>query len=72
MEIIVKVSPNSKKQDIKKDGPTYKIKLKSEAKGNNANKELISFLSKHFEVPSKNIKIKAGLKSSKKIIDFVK
>jgi len=72
MEIIVKVSSNSKKQNIKKEGPIYKIKLKSGAKNNKANKELINFLSKHFEIPTNKIKIKAGLRSSKKIIDFVK
>ncbi len=71
MIIKVKVKPNSKKQEIKKQGNVYKIKLKNEAENNKANKELINFLSKHFNTSVKKIKIK-NPKSKKKTIDIKK
>lgn len=70
MKIRVKVKTNQPSQGIEKKRDKYKIELKSEAKNNEANKELINLLAKHFEVPASNIKIKAGLSSRNKLIEI--
>jgi len=36
-----------------------------------ANLEIIKKLSKHFDIPSKNIRIKSGHKSNKKIVEIL-
>lgn len=68
MKIRVKVKANQEKQEIKKKGNKYKIKLKEEAKNNKANKELINLLAKYFNVPARSIQIKSGLSSRNKLL----
>jgi len=65
MLIKVKVKPNSKKQEIKKDKEYYIISLKSKAKNNRTNLELLKLLSKYFK---KQARIKSGLTSKNKIV----
>ena len=72
MKIKVKVHPSSKKQKILTLGDNYEVYLKSEAKNNKANLELINLLSKHFQTNKSRIKIKAGLRSRNKIIEILK
>ncbi|MCX6746657.1 MAG: DUF167 domain-containing protein [Candidatus Pacearchaeota archaeon] len=70
MIINVKVKPNSSKQKIETLGDgQYSIYLKSAPKNNKANIELINILSKHFKVQARNIKIKFGKTSNKKVIE---
>lgn len=70
MKVYVKVKPNSSKQEIVEFGNhRYLIYLKSEAKNNEANIELINLLSKHLGVPPKRIKIIFGLTSKDKILE---
>ena len=58
MKISIKAKPNSKKSKLEKSKDIYTAYLKSPAKNNKANIELIKLLSKHFKISSKNIKIK--------------
>jgi len=72
MLINVKVKTNSSKQSIENFGDgRYLIYLKSEPENNKANIELINFLSKHFGVPPKSIKIKFGQSSDKKLVEIL-
>jgi len=67
MQIKIKVKPNSAEQEIKKiNDENYEVKLKSSAKDNKANIELIKLLKKYFK---SRIKIKSGLKSRNKIVE---
>ncbi len=68
MKIKVKVKPNSKEQDIKKiSRNNYNIKLKSPAKENKANLELLKLLKNYFK---KSVRIKSGFNSRNKTIEI--
>ena len=58
MKLKIRAKPNSKESKLEKSEGTYIAYLKSPAKNNKANFELIKLLSKQFETPPKNIKIK--------------
>lgn len=66
MIIKVNVRPDSGKQQVVKDAGGYTIYLESPAAHNKANIELIKVLKKYFK---KEIRIKSGLHSRKKIIE---
>jgi len=71
MLLHIKVKPNSSKQSIESFGDNrYLVYLKSPPENNRANTELINFLSKEFGTPYKNINIKVGKTSDKKIIEI--
>lgn len=58
----IKVSPSSKKQDIKlmSDNQTYKVYLQSPPVGGKANKEMINFFAHLYRLPKNKIKIISG------------
>ncbi|MDD5178250.1 MAG: DUF167 domain-containing protein [Candidatus Nanoarchaeia archaeon] len=64
----IKVKPNSKKNEINLKDGIYEIKIKAPPEDNKANLELIKFLSKKFNT---KVKIKSGLTSKNKVIQFV-
>jgi uncharacterized protein (TIGR00251 family) len=71
MIIHVKVKPNSSERKMINFGNNrYLIYLTSPAENNEANIELINFLSKQFTTPVKNIKIKFGMTGTEKIVDI--
>jgi len=68
MEIIkIKVKPASKKQEIKKQGDSYLVWLKSKPENNKANLELLNLLKKHF---NRQVRIIKGIKSRKKFVEL--
>jgi len=68
-EIKIRVTPNAKRPEIiELEDSSLKIKIKSPAHEGKANKELISVLSKHYNLPKSKIKIMSGEKSRNKII----
>ena len=60
----IKVVPNSKRTEFK-DGKIY---LKSPPEKNKANKELIKFFKKHFNL---KVEIKSGIKSREKVLKII-
>ena len=70
MKIRVRVVPNAKKVEIKKEEGYLKVKLKSKPEGGKANKELIEILSRYFDTPKSKIRIISGLKSRDKLIEL--
>jgi len=68
MKIKVKVKPRAGKQSIEKKKDFYLVHLKSPAKNNKANMELIKFLKKYFK---KEVKIKSGFSSRNKIVEIL-
>lgn len=66
MKIRVKVIPCSGEQSVKKVDDFYVVKLKSSVENNKANMELVKFLRKYFK---KQIKIKSGFTSRKKVLE---
>jgi uncharacterized protein (TIGR00251 family) len=78
VKIKIKVKPNSGKQSVEKISPElfseegfeglYFVKLKSSTEEGKANLELIKILTKYFE---REVKIKSGFTSRKKIIEVL-
>ncbi len=69
MIINVKVRPNSGKQEIREiSDKEYVVNLKKPASDGKANTELLKLLTRYFK---KNISIKSGLSSRKKIIEVI-
>jgi len=70
MKVHIKVKPNSSEQKVVDFGDfRYLVYLKSPAKDNKANIELINLMSKHLGVPVNRIDISFGKTSDDKILD---
>ena len=67
MRLDVIVKPNAKKTSILDEGPPLRVALKAKAENNNANIELVKFLSK---LHKKQVKIITGLKNKRKVVDI--
>ena len=69
----IKVIPKSNQTEFvealeEEEGITYKVRLKAAPEKGQANKELISFLSKHLAIPKSNISIISGKTDRLKLI----
>jgi len=71
MLIQIRVTPNAKREKIKKDGDLYKVYLVSPPQKGKANKELIKFLAKYFKVKKIEVQIKKGEKSRNKLVEIL-
>lgn len=69
--INIKISPNSKKNEIIKNESETKIKITAQPIDGKANKGLIEFLSKKFKIPKTSIQIVKGETSKEKTILFI-
>lgn len=69
--ITIKISPNSKTNEIIKTDNETKIKITAQPIDGKANKGLIEFLSKKFKIPKTSIQIVKGETSKEKTILFV-
>lgn len=71
MQKIVKVKPNSKRQNLEEqpDG-SLSVHLKSPPIDGKANAELIKLLAEKYNVPKSYITIKSGLSSKQKLIEI--
>ena len=67
----LRISPNSKKNEIIKDGNLIKIKITAQPIDGKANKTLVEFLSKKFKIPKTSIKIVKGETSKEKSVLFI-
>lgn len=66
----IKISPNSKKNEIIKTDSETKVKITAQPIDGKANKCLVEFLSKNFKVPKTSIKIIKGETAKEKMILF--
>lgn len=66
----IKISPNSKKNEIVREEEYTKIKITAQPIDGKANKALIEFLSKKFKIPKTSIKILKGETSKEKTVLF--
>ncbi len=64
------VKPNSRQQDIIDSGEFLTILVRSKAKQNKANIELINLLKKKLNISSNQIKIVSGLKTTNKTVQL--
>lgn len=66
----VYVKPNSRREKIESDGDYIAISVKSKARRNKANKDLLKLLKKRLDLPSRRIQIMSGLTNTDKIIQI--
>ncbi len=66
MKIQVKVKAGAKEQSVEIVEDLYYVRLKSRAEDGKANLELVKLLKKHF---GKDVKIKSGFTSNRKILE---
>lgn len=66
----IKISPNSKKNEIINEGEFSKVKITAQPIDGKANKALVEYLSKNFKIPKTSIKILKGETSKEKTILF--
>ena len=73
MRITVQIVPRASKTEIVgMYGDALKIRLNAPPVDGKANQALITFLSEHYNVPSRNISIVSGTTSRRKIIEIKK
>lgn len=66
----IKITAGAKSNSFKKENENYYIRIMAKAIDGKANKSIIEFLSKEFNLKKKDIEIIRGEKSSKKIISI--
>ncbi len=66
--LLVKVIPNSSKNELIKETDRIRLKITAPPVDNKANKFVIEFLSKYFKVPKTHIEILRGNTSREKTI----
>lgn len=71
VNINVKVKIGSRKECVEYKDGIYTVYTNSPAKENKANIAIISLLSKHLNIPKRNILIKKGLRSKNKILTIL-
>jgi len=71
MKIQVKVKPNSKTEELSREGDSFIIKVKEPPKEGKANQAVIKLLAEHFSVPQSQVRILSGFRSRNKIVEVV-
>jgi uncharacterized protein (TIGR00251 family) len=69
VKIQVNVKPNSKTEEVSREGNSLVIKVKEPPKEGKANQAVIRLLARHFGVPQSRIKITSGIRSKNKVIE---
>lgn len=71
MKISVKVIPNSKTEEVVKEGDRLLVRVREPAKEGKANKAVIKLLAGHFGVPRRQVVISSGFGSRNKVIEVL-
>jgi uncharacterized protein (TIGR00251 family) len=69
MKIQVNVKPNSKTEDLSREGDSFIVKVKEPPKEGKANQAVIKLLAEHFGVPQSQVRILSGFRSKNKVIE---
>jgi uncharacterized protein (TIGR00251 family) len=72
MRIQVKVKPNSKTEELSREGDSFIAKVKEPPREGKANQSVIKLLAEHFGVPQSQVRILSGFRNRNKIIEVVK
>jgi uncharacterized protein (TIGR00251 family) len=71
MEIQVKVKPNSRTEELVREGEVFIVSVKEPPKEGKANRAVIGLLAQHFRVSRSQVKIVSGLRSRSKVIRII-
>jgi uncharacterized protein (TIGR00251 family) len=72
MRIQVKVKPNSKTEELSREGDSFIAKVKEPPREGKANQSVIKLLAEHFGVTQSQVRILSGFRNRNKIIEVVK
>jgi len=72
VKIRVRVIPNSKIEEVIKQGDGFLVRVKEPAKEGKANRAVIKLLADYFGVPQTQIAISSGLGNRNKVIDITR
>jgi uncharacterized protein (TIGR00251 family) len=72
VKIRVKVTPNSKVNEVIREGDMFLVRVQEPAKEGKANRAVIKLLADYFGVPQRQIDISSGFSSRNKVIDVTK
>ena len=69
MKIQVKVKPNSKTDEVSREGDSFIVKVREPPKEGKANQAVIKLLAEHFGVSQSQVRILSGFRSRNKVIE---
>ena len=69
MKIQVKVKPNSKTEELSREGDIFIVKVKDPPKEGKANQAVTKLLAEHLGVPQSQVRILSGFRSRDKVIE---
>ncbi len=71
MKIQVKVTPNSKAEEVRQEGDRFLVRVKEPPKEGKANRAVIRLLAEHFKVQQHSVRIVSGLGNKNKVIEIL-
>ncbi len=72
MKIIVRVTPDSRREHFEKTGDVeFKASVKESAERNQANMRVQELVAEHFNLPVTTIRFLTGMRSKKKVFEVV-
>ena len=71
MKIQAKVTPNSKIEEVSREGDKFLVRVKEPPKEGKANRAVIRLLAGYFKVPQHSIRVVSGLGNKNKIIEIL-
>jgi uncharacterized protein (TIGR00251 family) len=71
MKIQVKVKPNSRTEEVSREGDSFIVKVKEPPKEGKANQAVIKLLAEHFSVSQSQVRILSGFRSRNKVVEVV-
>jgi uncharacterized protein (TIGR00251 family) len=69
MKIQVKVKPNSRSEEVSREGDSFIVRVKEPPREGKANQAVIRLLAEHFGVPKSRVRILSGFRSKNKVIE---
>jgi hypothetical protein len=72
MKIQVKVKPNSRTEEVSREGDDFVVKVREPPREGKANQAVIRLLAEYFGVPKSQVRILVGFSSKTKVIEVVK
>jgi len=69
MKIQVKVKPNSKTDEVSREGDSFIVKVREPPKEGKANQAVIKLLAEHFGVSQSEVRILSGFRNRNKVIE---
>jgi len=70
MKIQVKVKPNSRTEEVSREGDDFVVKVREPPRKGKANQAVIRLLAEHLGVPKSRVRILSGFRSKNKVIEI--